>query len=86
MTFRSRNALWLIRLAILVPLILALGWPIFELGGCTLGLTHRGDCAQFPGWIGEWALMGVFGAYIIGLFVTPAVVLIAVILEVFARR
>ena len=84
--FRSRFALWLIRLSLAVPFILVLGWPIFEMGGCTLGLTHRGGCAHIPDWFGEWALMGAFGAYIIGLFVTPILVLVGVLIEIFARR
>ncbi len=83
--FRSRVGLWLIRIAIAVPLVLAIGWPIFEWGNCTLGLTHAGTCSYFPYWVGEFALIAIIAAYVIGLYISPFVVLVGVIFEGVAR-
>ena len=84
-TFRNRIGLWLIRLAVLVPLFLSIGYFVFEAGGCTLGLTHRGDCSYIPVEVGEIALISFISAYVIALFVSPFLAGVGIVMELCQR-
>ena len=86
MRFVSRLALWMLRLAFAIPLILMMGFVVFEAGGCTLGLTHRGTCAHIPRELGEFGFMAGVAGGIGAVFVSPVVIVIGVVLEVIVRR
>ena len=84
--FRSRPALWLVRIAVALPVVLLLGWPVFEFGDCSLGMAHAGTCEHIPNWIGNLAIIAVVAAYAVGLYVSPGLIVVGVVLEILARR
>ncbi|MEM6623322.1 MAG: hypothetical protein AAF674_13910 [Pseudomonadota bacterium] len=85
-TFKSRFGLWCMRLAILVPGVLALGLPVFEFGGCSLGFTDFGGCRRIPDAVGEIALvLGLVGVYLT-VYLSPVMVVGGAIAEWLARR
>ena len=85
-TFKSRIALWAIRLAIVIPAVLCLGMVVFELGGCTIGLTMPGDCQHIPQDVGQIAFLIGAAGYILGSTAAPLIVIIAGLAEIFTRN
>ena len=85
-TFHSRTALWIIRIAVLIPAVLSLGGLVFELGDCTIGLTHRGDCAHIPWAVGDLALLALLAGYLFGLYLSPVLIVVGLLQEFLTRR
>lgn len=84
--FLSRTGLWLIRVAVAVPAILMIGWPIWELAECGYGDPHVGACTGIPDGLGNVALLAFIAAFYFGLFVSPVLIGAGGLLEWLARR
>jgi len=84
--FRSRIALWLLRAAIALPVMMVLGGAVFELGDCVIGLTQRGGCAYLPDWLGEVAMFAALAGYVLSLYLAPVLIIVGALMEFLARQ